>query len=114
MEVNVLTAVFLPLALAFIMLGMGLSLTPKDFKNIIIFPKAIAIGLVNQLILLPIIGFVLIILFGLNGTMAVGIMIIAACPGDATSNLITHLAKGELLKLGFGAEAIDMILPMEV
>jgi BASS family bile acid:Na+ symporter len=96
MQDSVLTAVFLPLALAFIMLGMGLSLTVKDFRNILIFPKAMIIGLTNQLILLPIFGFALVQLFGLTGAMAVGIMILAACPGGATSNLITHLSKGDI------------------
>ncbi|MFD2201017.1 bile acid:sodium symporter family protein [Shivajiella indica] len=96
MQDSILTAVFLPLALAFIMLGMGLSLTAKDFKNILIYPKAMIIGLFNQLILLPVFGFALIQLFGLSGAMAVGIMILAACPGGATSNLITHLSKGDI------------------
>jgi bile acid:Na+ symporter, BASS family len=96
MQDSVLTAVFLPLALAFIMLGMGLSLTIKDFKNILVYPKAMIIGLGNQLILLPVFGFALIQLFGLSGAMAVGIMILAACPGGATSNLITHLSKGDI------------------
>lgn len=96
MQDSILTAVFLPLALAFIMLGMGLSLTIKDFKNVLLFPKAIFIGLTNQLILLPIFGFALVHVFGLSGAMAVGIMILAACPGGATSNLITHLSRGDI------------------
>ena len=95
MQESVITAVFLPLALAFIMLGMGLSLTIKDFKNIFVYPKAMILGLTNQLILLPIFGYALIQLFGLTGAMAVGVMILAACPGGATSNLITHLSKGD-------------------
>lgn len=77
------------------MLGMGLSLNFKDFKNIIVFPKAVFLGLTNQLLLLPVIAFGLISIFGLDGTMAVGIMIVAACPGGATSNLITHLSRGD-------------------
>ncbi len=95
MQESILTAVFLPLALAFIMLGMGLSLSVKDFKNILIYPKAVFLGLSNQLLLLPLIAFGLIMAFGLSGTMAVGIMILAACPGGATSNLITHLSRGD-------------------
>lgn len=95
MQDSILTAVFLPLALAFIMLGMGLTLTRKDFKNIVVYPKAIFIGLFIQIIILPIIGFLLVQFFGLSGTMAVGIMILAACPGGPTSNLITHLSKGD-------------------
>lgn len=96
MQDSILTAVFLPLALAFIMLGMGLSLTTKDFKNILVYPKAIGLGLLNQLILLPLIAFALIQVFGLSGAFAVGFMILAACPGGATSNLITHLSRGDV------------------
>jgi len=96
MEQNVITAVFLPLALAFIMLGMGLSLTIHDFRRIFIYPKAMVIGIVSQLILLPLIGFILVTLFDMNGALAVGVMILAACPGGPTSNLISHLAKGDI------------------
>ena len=96
MQDSVLTAVFLPLALAFIMLGMGLSLTLKDFRNIFVYPKAMMLGLANQLLLLPLFAFILINLFGLKGALAVGVMILAACPGGATSNLITHLCRGDL------------------
>lgn len=95
METNILTTVLLPLALGVIMLGMGLSLTITDFKRIIVYPKAVGIGLVNQLILLPLVAFALIQLFGLQTELAVGMMILAACPGGATSNLISHLAKGD-------------------
>lgn len=95
METNILTDILLPLALAFIMLGMGLSLKIDDFKRIFIYPKAIGIGLVNQIILLPVVGFLLITWFQLSGALAVGIMILAACPGGATSNLIAHLSKGD-------------------
>lgn len=96
MQDSILTAVFLPLALAFIMLGMGLSLTLRDFKNIFVYPKAMVLGLTNQLILLPIFGFAIAQLFGLTGALAVGVMILAACPGGATSNLITHLSRGDI------------------
>jgi BASS family bile acid:Na+ symporter len=96
MQDSILTAVFLPLALAFIMLGMGLGLTIKDFRNIFVYPKAMVLGLTNQLILLPIFGFAIAQLFGLTGALAVGVMILAACPGGATSNLITHLSRGDI------------------
>lgn len=95
MESSILTEVFLPLALGVIMLGMGLSITLNDFRRIFIYPKAVAIGLVNQIILLPLIAFALVLLFGLKTELAVGLMILAACPGGATSNLISHLAKGD-------------------
>lgn len=90
-----LTEVFLPLSLFIIMLGMGLSLVVDDFLRVFKYPKAVAIGLTNQLILLPIIGFLIASNFGLTPMFAVGIMIIAACPGGVTSNLITHVAKGD-------------------
>ena len=95
MESNILTQVFLPLSLAVIMFGMGLSLTPADFKRILIYPKAVTIGLINQMILLPLIAFGLCKLFTLSPELSVGMMILAACPGGATSNLIAHLAKGD-------------------
>jgi BASS family bile acid:Na+ symporter len=95
MQASIITQLFLPLALAIIMFGMGLSLTPNDFKRILIYPKAVAVGLCNQLILLPLIAFGLIVLFGIGPEAAVGVMILAACPGGPTSNLISQLAKGD-------------------
>lgn len=95
MESNILTEIFLPLSLAFIMFGMGLSLTLGDFKRILLFPKAVSIGLFNQLLIIPLLAFGLVKIFGLPAELAVGVMILAACPGGATSNLITHLAKGD-------------------
>lgn len=93
---QLISKVFLPLSLAVIMLGMGMTLIPADFSRIVKYPKAILIGLTNQLILLPIIGFSLAILFGLSPTMAVGLMILASCPGGPTSNLITQICKGNI------------------
>lgn len=96
METNYLTEILLPISLGIIMLGMGLSLTTDDFKRILVYPKAVGIGLVNQLLLLPVIGFVLLKLFPMETPeLAVGIMILAACPGGATSNLISHISKGD-------------------
>ncbi len=95
MESNVLTEIFLPVALAIIMLGMGLSLVVGDFKRILLYPKAVSIGLINQLIILPIVGFSLAALFPLKPELAVGLIILAACPGGVTSNLISHISKGD-------------------
>jgi bile acid:Na+ symporter, BASS family len=95
MEESLLTTLFLPLALVFIMLGMGLGLSTGDFTRFAKNPKAVFLGLFNQIILLPIVGFMLINVFGLTGSLAVGLMIVAACPGGATSNLITHLSRGD-------------------
>lgn len=89
------TAIILAVSLGIIMLGMGLSLVANDFKRIFLQPKAIIIGLTNQLIVLPIIAFTLASLFPLQPEVAIGVMILAACPGGATSNLISHLAKAD-------------------
>jgi BASS family bile acid:Na+ symporter len=78
------------------MLGMGMTLVPQDFTRITKYPKAAFIGIVNQLIFLPIIGFSLAIAFGLDSTMAIGLMILAAAPGGPTSNLITQICKGNI------------------
>ena len=94
--VELISKVFLPLSLAIIMLGMGMTLVPADFTRIIKYPKAILIGLTNQLIFLPIIGFLIAIVFNLNPIMAVGLMILASCPGGPTSNLITQVCKGNI------------------
>jgi|TARA_B110000240_G_C13414352_1_gene416593 BASS family bile acid:Na+ symporter len=93
---ELISNVFLPISLAIIMLGMGMSLIPADFTRIIKYPKAILLGLTNQLVFLPIIGFSLAIAFDLNPIMAVGLMILATCPGGATSNLITQVCKGNI------------------
>ena len=96
METNYLTDIMLPVSLAIIMLGMGLSLIPDDFKRVVLYPKAAAIGIINQLIVLPVVGFLLMLMFGLeNLNLAVGIMVLAACPGGPTSNLISHISKGD-------------------
>jgi len=78
------------------MLGMGLTLTLEDFKRVVIYPKAVVIGLVAQLIMLPIVGFGIASVFPLEPQLAVGVMILAACPGGATSNMITFLAGGDV------------------
>ncbi|WP_299434327.1 bile acid:sodium symporter family protein [uncultured Aquimarina sp.] len=91
-----ISTIILAASLFIIMLGMGLSLVIADFKRILIYPKAILVGLTNQMIILPLIGFAIASLFSLKPEIAVGIMILAACPGGATSNLISHLAKGDI------------------
>ncbi len=91
-----ISTLILAISLMIIMFGMGLSLVVDDFKRVFITPKAIIIGLVSQIIILPIIGFAIIHLFPLQPEIAIGVIILVACPGGATSNLITHLAKGDI------------------
>ena len=76
---------FLPVTLAIITLGMGLSLTEKDFRNIFVQPKAVITGLLCQMILLPLIAFLIASSINIEPLFKVGLMIIAACPGGATS-----------------------------
>lgn len=85
----------LAVGLMLVMWGMGLSLILDDFKRVVRYPKAIAIGLVSQLILLPLIAYGLVILLKVPAEIAIGVMILAACPGGATSNLITHLSRAD-------------------
>jgi len=95
MEDTILTTTILPLSLFIIMLGMGLSLVVADFKRIALYPKATIIGLTNQLIFLPLIAFAIVSVLNLSPIVAVGFMLLAACPGGVTSNLITHVSKGD-------------------
>ena len=88
--------IILAVSLMIIMFGMGLSLTLNDFKRVLIYPKAVFIGLFSQIIILPLIGYLIAVGLDLSPTIAVGIMLLAASPGGATSNILTHLAKGDL------------------
>ncbi|TAF09877.1 MAG: bile acid:sodium symporter family protein [Nostocales cyanobacterium] len=96
MEASFLSTVVLPIALAIIMLGMGLSLVPEDFQRVKKYPKAVSIGLISQLVFLPIIGFVIAKVVPMQPALAMGLMIVALCPGGASSNIVTFLAKGDV------------------
>ncbi len=85
-----------PIALALIMLGLGLGLTTQDFTRVIKNPKDFIIGLICQLIILPIIAYILILVFKTPVELALGVMIIAAAPGGVTSNVMTKFAKGDV------------------
>jgi bile acid:Na+ symporter, BASS family len=96
MQNTFLTAVLLPVGLAIVMLSMGLSLLPQDFLRVTRYPKAIAIGLIAQLLLLPIVGFLIASIVPMQPEIAAGLMILALCPGGPSSNLITYLAQGDV------------------
>jgi len=93
---TIITQIFLPISLAIIMFGMGLTLMVSDFGRLFAYPKEVLVGLFNQLVFLPLIGFLIILLFDLNSSMAIGIMILSLCPGGPTSNLITQVARGNI------------------
>lgn len=88
--------IILPISLMVIMFGMGLSLRLQDFARIVRFPKAVAVGLVGQLLLLPAVGFLIAAWLLQEPALAIGLVLLAACPGGTTSNLITHQARGDL------------------
>jgi len=85
-----------PIALALIMLGLGLGLTLRDFTRVLIQPRDFFVGLICQLILLPIIAFILIKIFNISIELALGVMIIAAAPGGVTSNILTKFSNGDV------------------
>jgi len=93
---NIVTDVILPLALAFIMFVLGLGLTGADFLRVIKQPRDFFVGALSQVILLPVIAFILIKIWPIAPELAIGVMIIAAAPGGVTSNLLTSFAKGDV------------------
>jgi BASS family bile acid:Na+ symporter len=111
MEQSPLTDIFLPIALGVIMLGLGLSLKLEDFKRVIVYPKAVAIGLGCQMLLLPAICLGIAEVFGLPPELAVGLMLLSASPGGATANLFSHLAKGDVA-LNITLTAVNSVLSL--
>ena len=95
-NMNIVTDVILPLALAFIMFVLGLGLTGADFLRVIKQPRNFFVGAFSQIILLPIIAFILVKIWPIAPELAIGVMIIAAAPGGVTSNLLTSFAKGDV------------------
>jgi len=93
---GIVVDVFLPLALAFIMFALGLGLTGNDFLRVIKQPRDFFVGAFSQIILLPIIAFILVKLWPISPELAIGVMIIAAAPGGVTSNILTSFARGDV------------------
>ena len=104
-----LTTLLLPVALGVIMLGLGLGLSLDDFKRVLRFPRAVAIALFCQMVLLPLVCFALTLAFALPPVFAVGLMLLAASPGGATANLFSHLAKGDVA-LNITLTAVNSVL----
>lgn len=111
MESGIITDMLLPLALGIIMLGLGLSLTVGDFRRVIIFPRAVIVGLTCQMLLLPLVCFGIARAFALPPELAVGLMLLSASPGGATANLFSHLAKGDVA-LNITLTAVNSVLSL--
>ena len=93
---SIVTDIFLPIALAFIMFALGLGLTGADFLRVLKQPKDFFVGAISQIILLPIIAFILVKVWPISPELAIGVMIIAAAPGGVTSNILTSFARGDV------------------
>lgn len=106
---NTTSGIILAVSLIIIMFGMGLSLTLSDFKRVMVYPRAMVVGLSCQIIFLPIIGYLIAVYLNLSPTTAIGIMLLAACPGGPTSNMLTYMAKGDLA-LSVSLTAVASIL----
>jgi BASS family bile acid:Na+ symporter len=109
MQESALSTIGLPLALAVIMLGLGLHLRVADFQRIVREPRAMLIGLGCQVLLLPALCFALVRAFGMPPELAVGMMLLAASPGGTTANLYSHLFKGDVA-LNISLTAINSVL----
>lgn len=108
---SIFSQYILPVTLAIITLGMGLSLTERDFKNIFVHPRAVITGLCCQMILLPVIAWLIARSINIDPYFKVGLMIIAACPGGATSNLVTYLLRGNVA-LSISMTALNSIITL--
>lgn len=86
----------IPLSLFLIMFGMGLTLALEDFRRVTRYPKAVTVGLTNQLLILPLIGILLAFTLPLSAELAVGLILVSVCPGGINSNLFTHLSRGDV------------------
>jgi bile acid:Na+ symporter, BASS family len=106
---SALSTVGLPLALAVIMFGLGLDLTVADFKRVGRAPKAVAVALACQILLLPAICFGLVVLFDLPALLGIGMMLLAASPGGTTANLFSHLFRGDVA-LNITLTAINTVI----
>ncbi|WP_340536946.1 bile acid:sodium symporter family protein [Nocardioides sp. GXZ039] len=109
MNDSALITVGLPIALAIVMLGLGLSLTVEDFRRVARSPRAVIVALVLQILVLPAIAFGLVKAFDLDPLLAVGVMLLAASPGGTTANLFSHLFHGDVA-LNVSLTAINSVL----
>lgn len=106
MQGDWVTQAALPAGLMFIMFTLGIGLTVADFRRVFVHPRAFLVGIVCHFLLLPLVGFAMVTAFGVTGSLAVGFMILAACPTGTTSNLLTYYARGDVaLALSFTAFA---------
>ncbi|WP_181784700.1 bile acid:sodium symporter family protein [Pseudonocardia pini] len=102
-------SVVLPVVLALVMLGLGLSLSLADFARVATVPRAVVVTLLCQLVLLPAVCFGLVLLFGLGSDLAIGMMLLVAAPGGVTASVLTHLAGGDVA-FSISVTAVNSVL----
>lgn len=96
MQASPLISIGLPLSLFIIMIGIGMTLTPRDFRQVAVYPRGIIVGTIAQILVMPALASLIIAIFNLSPMIAVGLVIIAACPGGTTSNLFALMARGNV------------------
>lgn len=111
MDGNPLILVFLPIALAIVMVGLGLHLGPADFRRVLAMPRAILVALGVQLLVLPPVAFLIGRMAGLPGELALGLVLLAASPGGVTANLFSHLARGDVA-LNVSLTAVNSVIAL--
>ncbi|MEO0636633.1 MAG: bile acid:sodium symporter family protein, partial [Pseudomonadota bacterium] len=93
---DILVNIVLPLGLAIIMLSLGIGLVPADFRRVFERGKVFAVGALCQIVMIPVVAYLVIVIFGLSGALAAGVMLLAFCPGGVTSNVVSRLANGDV------------------
>lgn len=114
MKADILTQIVLPLSLFIIMMGMGLALKLKDFSLVLIRPKAILVGMAAQMLMLPLLAYLIVLAFDMPPLLAVGLMILSLCPGGTTSNLFTYLARGDVALSVTLTAIVSLLAPLTV
>lgn len=111
MQQSSLVTLFMPISIGIIMLGMGLSLTPDDFRRVVKYPRAVLVGLSCQMLLLPLLCFGVVRYFELSPHLAVGLMLLSAAPGGPSANLFSHLSNGDVA-LNITLTAVNSVLAL--
>lgn len=114
MQTGMLVTLVLPIALFIVMLGMGMSLVPEDFKRIYSVPKAFAVGLSAQMLMLPLLCFLLVTAFRVEPLLAVGLMILSFSPGGTVSNMYSFLAKGDVALSITLTAVVSLLAPFSI
>ncbi|MEV4760401.1 bile acid:sodium symporter family protein [Micromonospora sp. NPDC049559] len=109
MSLSAITGALLPLVIAILMFGLGLSLTPADFTRVARSPRAVLVGLCCQVVLLPVLCLALVLALDLPAPLAVGMLLLAASPGGTTASLFSHLARGDVA-LNISLTAVNSLL----